>query len=49
MCVSDNEVDIVVVILIACVRDPVIRLCMYACGEVKSYWCVDELFEVEMF
>ena len=46
MCVSDNKIDIVVVVLVACVRNPVVCLCVYACGKVEPYWGVDELLEV---
>ena len=49
MCVSDDKVDIVVVVGIVCVRDPVIGLCVYACGKVEPYWDVDKLLEVQVF
>ena len=46
MCVSDNKIDIVVVVGIVCVGDPVVSLCVYAGGKVEPYWGVDELLEV---
>ena len=48
MSVPNNEVDVVVVGVVG-IRNSVVGLRVYACGEVKSYWCVDELLEVEMF
>jgi hypothetical protein len=49
VCVSNNKVDVVIVVGVVCVGDSVIGLCVYACGEVEAYWDVDELLEVEMF
>jgi len=49
VCISDDKVDVVVVVRVARVRDPVVRLCVYACGKVEPYWNVDELLEVQMF
>ena len=40
MCVSDNKID-VVVICVSGIRDSVICLRMYACGEVESNGQVD--------
>ena len=48
VCVSNYKVD-VVVIGIVCVGDSVIGLCVYSCGEMKSNWDVDGLFDVNVF
>ena len=46
MSVPDDKVDVVVVVGIVDIRDPVVSLCVYAGGEVEPYRGVDELFEV---
>ena len=50
MGVSNYKIDVAVVVVVGVVDiwDSVVSLCVYACGKMKSYWCVDELFEIEM-
>ena len=49
MGVSDYKIDVAVVVVgVVDIWDSVVSLCVYACGEMKSYWYVDELFEIEM-
>ena len=48
VCVSNYKVDVVVV-WIACVRDSVISLCVYTCGEMEADRDIDELFDVVVF
>ena len=46
VCVSNDKVDVVIVVGVVCVGNSVIGLCVYACGKVETYRNVDELFEV---
>ena len=48
VCVSNNKID-VVVIWVVCIRDSMIGLCVYTCGEMETNRDIDELFDVVVF
>ena len=48
MCVSNYKIDVVVVWVVY-IRDSVIGLCVYTCGEMETDGDIDELFDVVVF